>query len=115
MKSTYRDSEEIQWTSHSFAIGVKVKHLITKRKDGVDVTCMLVHIPKGREISEHIHEDQADILYPLGGYGTIWIEGMGDYILKPGSSLFIACGTRHRIHSVQEDLLLYDVFAPALI
>lgn len=115
MQTILKDTDKIQWSPHSFANGVEVKHLISKKEEGIDVTCMLVHIPKDKEIPEHSHESQADILFPLKGQGIIWIEDVGDCIIKPGTSVFVACGKKHRIYSVQDDLLVYDVFCPAII
>jgi quercetin dioxygenase-like cupin family protein len=114
MKSIIKDIENICWTPHKFADEVEVKYLITQKEEDVDITCMLVHIPRGKEIPEHVHEIQADILFPLKGLGTVWIEGLGDRILKPGSSVCISPRTKHKIYDVREDLLVHDVFCPAL-
>ena len=45
----------------------------------------------------------------------MWVEGSGDFALEPGVIVRVPQGTRHRIFDVSEDLLLYDVFCPALL
>ena len=42
---------------------VNIKPLVTKSEDSLNVTCMLVRVPAGIEIPEHIHEEQVDILF----------------------------------------------------
>ena len=108
--NVYRE-EELQWTPHP-AKGVERKILISKEKHNVDVTCMLVRIPRGIEVPEHIHETQDDIIYVLQGKFKLWAEGT-EYAGEKGTLLRVSRGIRHKIYNVQEDTLLYDVFVPA--
>lgn len=107
--------DNIPWAPHPVAEGVKIKPLVTKKDHGPDVTCVLVKVPVGIEVPEHIHETQADILYPLQGRAEMYIEGAGKLELKPGVVVRVPIGVKHRIFNVAEDLLLYDVFQPATI
>lgn len=107
--------EKISWMPHSMASGVKIKPLISQKEHGLDVTCMLVDIPAGKEMPEHIHENQEDILYPLQGKGTMWVDGTGEFLLQPGVIVRVPKGIKHKITEVTEDLLIYDVFSPALL
>lgn len=107
--------EEIAWVPHAIAAGVKIKPLVSQKEQGLDVTCMLVEIPAGKEVPEHIHENQHDILYPLQGRATMWVEGSGEFILEPGVIVRVPQGMKHKITEVTEDLLIYDVFTPALM
>ncbi len=107
--------DDISWVPHSSADGVKIKPLVSQKEDGLDVTCMLVFIPVGREVPEHIHEDQDDILYPLKGRATMWVEGTGEFPLEPGVVVRVAKGVRHKVVKITEDILIYDVFTPALM
>ena len=54
--------DSLSWAPHPIAEGVEIKPLVTKKNDGLDVTCVLVKIPAGIEIPGHIHETQAEPL-----------------------------------------------------
>jgi hypothetical protein len=45
--------DEIAEEPHPFLRGVTMKTLLSKRDNGADVTCIIVHCPKGSEIEEH--------------------------------------------------------------
>jgi quercetin dioxygenase-like cupin family protein len=111
----HRLVDSISWLPHPTAAGVRIKPIISQKEHGLDVTCMLVDIPAGKEVPEHIHETQDDILYPLHGKGVMWVDGDGDFSLEPGLIVKVPKGTKHKITDVTEDLLLYDVFCPALM
>ena len=110
-----RSIEDIPWVQHSTAVGVEIKPLITWKDQGAGVTCMLVRIPAGKEVLEHVHEDQDDILFPLAGKGTMWVDGVGEFPLIPGVMVRVPKGTRHKIEKVTEELLIHDVFCPYLM
>ena len=44
----------------------------------------------------------------------MWVDGNGDFALEPGVIVKVPKGTKHKNTDVTEDLLLYDVFCPAL-
>jgi quercetin dioxygenase-like cupin family protein len=110
-----RSIDDIPWMQHPTAVGVEIKPLITRRDHGAAVTCMLVKIPTGKEVLEHVHADQDDILYPLAGEGTMWVDGVGELPLIPGVVVRVPKGTRHKIEKVTEELLIHDVFCPYLM
>jgi quercetin dioxygenase-like cupin family protein len=112
---TYRLIEKLPWSPHPILEGVQIKTLVSKKEDGLDVTCMLVKVPEGKAVAEHIHPGQDDILYPLSGKATMWVDGVGEFSLHPGTVVRVPKGTRHRIFGVTEELLIYDVFCPALL
>jgi quercetin dioxygenase-like cupin family protein len=105
----------ISWRPHPIAEAVKIKPLATKSEDDLNVTCMLVSIPAGKEVPEHIHEEQVDILYPLQGEAEMYVEGTGTFSLKPGIVVRVPKGTKHKIFNVTEELLIYDVFQPPVL
>lgn len=107
--------DALAWRAHPIAAGVQIKPLVTKGEDGVDVTCMLVRIPAGRDIPEHTHEEQVDILYPLQGQAEMYVEGVGTFTLQPGVTVRVPKKTKHKISKVTADLLIYDVFQPATL
>lgn len=106
---------KIPWRPHPLVKEVNIKPLVTKSEDGLNVTCMLVRVPAGIEIPEHIHEAQADILYPIQGEAEMYVEGTGTFLLKPGVVVSVPKGTKHKISNVTEELLVYDVFQPATL
>ncbi len=107
--------EELEWQPHPTVEGVWIKVLVSRAAQDTDVTCMLVRIGRGLEVPEHVHEHSDDILYPLSGQARMWVEGSGEFWLEPGVSVRVPRGTKHRIFDVSDDLLLYDVFWPALL
>jgi quercetin dioxygenase-like cupin family protein len=107
--------EELEWQPHKTAKGVEIKVLVSKAAQGTDVTCLLVRIGRGLEVPEHIHETSDDILYPLSGRARMAVEGSEEFVLQPGVIVRVPRGTKHRIYDVSEDLLIYDVFWPALL
>jgi quercetin dioxygenase-like cupin family protein len=111
----FKDVAKISWRPHPIAEGVKIKPLVTKSEDDLNVTCILVSIPVGSEIPEHIHAEQADILYPIQGQAAIYVEGTGTFSLKPGIIVRVPKGIKHKIFNVTEEMLIYDVFQPATL
>ena len=107
--------DSISWLPHPTAKDVRIKPMVSKKEDGLDVTCMLVDIPAGKEVPEHIHDTQDDILYPLKGKALMWVDGAEPFVLKPGVIVRVPKAVKHKIIDVTEDLLIYDVFCPALI
>ena len=103
------------WEPHPLAKGVGIKPLVTKRDHDLNVSCILVKIPAGIEIPEHTHDEQVDILYPIQGKAQMFVEGAGNFLLEPGVVVRVPLGARHKIFSVTEELVIYDVFHPATI
>jgi quercetin dioxygenase-like cupin family protein len=103
------------WEPHPLAKGVDIKPLVTKRDHSLNVSCILVKIPSGIEIPEHTHADQVDILYPIRGKAEMFVEGAGNFSLKPGVVVRVPMGAKHKIFNVTEELIIYDVFHPATI
>jgi quercetin dioxygenase-like cupin family protein len=107
--------EDIPWAPHPVIPEISIKPLISKKEHNLNVTCMLVHVPAGKEVPEHIHPEQDDILFPLQGKAVMWVEGVGDFSLKSGVIVRVPKGRKHKITNVVDELLIYDVFFPALI
>ena len=100
---------------HPIALRVKIKPLISRKEHGLNVTCMLANVPVGKEVPEHIHEEQDDILYPLQGRAVMWVDGTGNFPLEPGVIVRVPKGKKHKIFDITQNLLIYNVFCPALI
>jgi len=111
----FTNVESQSWDPHPFAAGVAIKPLVTKKDHDLNVSCILVKVPAGVEIQEHIHEEQVDILYPIRGKAEMIVEGAGNFSLEPGVVVRVPRGAKHRIFNVTEELIIYDVFHPATI
>jgi len=115
LMEVYTKVDDLFWEPHPLAENVKIKPLVTKRDDDLNVSCILVKFPTGIEIAEHTHEEQVDILFPLRGSAEMFVEGTGTFGLKPGVMVRVPKGAKHRIFNVTEELIVYDVFYPATI
>lgn len=115
MKIIVKEKEKA-WISHPIAKGVKIKILISKEEQhDENVKCMLVKIAKGLEVPMHVHIYENDILYPLSGKFRMLVDGIGDFEVSKGMVVRIPKGIKHKIYDVQEDVLIYDIFSPAII
>ena len=59
--------DDLNWAPHPIAEGVKIKPLVTKRDHDLNVSCILVKVPVGIEIPEHLNQDGQDMLPILRG------------------------------------------------
>ena len=99
---------------HPFLKGVSMKTLLSKRDNRANATCIVVKCPIGSKIEEHIHPEQDDTIYVLEGEATMWMEGMEEFKLTPGTFVNVPKGKRHRTYDVKKELLIYDVFSPPM-
>jgi quercetin dioxygenase-like cupin family protein len=110
----YTKVDELSWDPHPFADDVKIKPLVTKRDDELNVSCLLAKVSVGIEIAEHTHEEQVDILYPLKGRAEMSVEQANRYFYlgagccRPRSQRGEASDFK-----VTDELIIYDVFHPA--
>lgn len=112
--SIVRGLAETMESTHPFLADVSMRTLYSKREDGGEVTCFVVRCKVGAEIEEHVHKDEADIIYVLAGKATMWIEDRGSFSLEPGVFVVVPKGLRHRTFDVVEELHIYDVFSPPM-
>ena len=68
----------------------------------------------GGEISVHSHAKSNQIEYYPQGKATLYLEGVGEREILPGSFMFAPNGVKHGIREVTEKLIIYSVFIPAL-
>ena len=68
-------------------------------------------LPAGGENPQSPH-DEDEIYVILTGKARITIDGV-DYPAARGDTIFVAKHVEHRFHSIEEDLRLLVVFAPA--
>jgi len=105
---------QMKWMPHPKFAGVEMAYLLTKKDDNVDVTCTIVHWKVGAKFEKHIHETQDDIIYVIQGKAKVWIDGIGDIQLTPGSFVRIPKGVLHEPHDVEQEVLAHDMWFPAL-
>ena len=113
-KSKIVQPDEIKWEPHPQLANAKVSYLLSNRDENVDMTCLLVRLPVGTEVPKHIHENSDDIIYVLKGKAKMWIDEIGDLPMVEGAFFRIPKGVLHQPHSVEEDIVAYDVFYPFL-
>ncbi len=102
------------WGPHPQMPGIQVAYLLSHRQDKADLTCALVQLPTGSQPQRHRHEHSDDILYVIRGNARMWIDGLGDLPLTPGTFLRIPKGVWHQPRGIQEDLTIHDVWYPYL-
>ena len=114
MTPPYKKISEVDWESHFMKVNGKIKWIYTREKDGSPITVMLVRLYKGVTLPDHVHPDQPDLIHILEGKGTMFIDGVGEFPAEAGMVIKVPPNTKHSIRNIEEDLLLYNVFAPAI-
>ncbi|RLD20392.1 MAG: hypothetical protein DRI33_01470 [Caldiserica bacterium] len=110
------DTKKCSWGPHPTVKNVFIKTLVTKKEFGDESpTIFLVKVPKGGFVPKHTHTGSEDILYILAGHAKMFVKGVGELELKEGMLVRVPRGTEHSIFDVSEDVLVYDIFAPATI
>jgi len=110
------NAKEKEWMPHPTAKNVFIKSLVTKKEFGSESpTILLVKIPAGASVPKHIHTESEDILYILAGHAKMFVQGIGDFKIEKGMLIRVPRGTEHSIFNVSENVLIYDVFTPAII
>jgi quercetin dioxygenase-like cupin family protein len=112
MGKVYKKISEVPWETHFMTDQGEIQWVYTKEKDGSPITVMMVHLQKGVNLPDHRHPDQPDLIYALKGKATMFIEGEGEFPIEPGVVIQIPQNALHAIRNVEEDLFLYNVFAP---
>jgi mannose-6-phosphate isomerase-like protein (cupin superfamily) len=109
-------SDSLMWVPHPTVNDVYIKKIITMETFGQESpSIIMVRIPIGVVVPDHIHENSEDILFILSGSGTMWIDGVGEVPLHKGSVVRVPRNTNHRIFDVTQELLIYDVFSPGIL
>lgn len=105
---------DVDWKPHPAGHdGVKMKVLRSKEDSEVESSIALVKVEEGFEVPEHIHEDADDNLYILEGKAKMRVDDEV-FNIDDGCQITVPKGTVHEIFDVENDLLIYDVFSPAI-
>ncbi|MEA3313957.1 MAG: cupin domain-containing protein [Caldisericota bacterium] len=110
------DAKGSNWVPHPTVKNVFIKTLVTKKEFGDESpTIFLVKVPKGAFVPKHTHAVSEDILYILAGRAKMFVEGVGEFKISEGMLIRVPRDTEHSMFDVSEDVLVYDIFAPATI
>lgn len=109
-------TDSLAWVPHPTVDDVFIKKIVTMEDFGHESpSIIMVRIPAGVVVPDHVHPNSEDILFILSGAGTMWIDGRGEVTLRKGNVVRVPRSTTHRIFDVTEELLVYDVFAPGIL
>ena len=114
MKALYKKEAEVAWEDHFMTDNGKIKWILTHEKDDSPVAVMKIFLEKNVTLPDHRHAEQPDLLYVLEGKATMYIDGEGEFPLEAGMIVMVPINTLHAIRNIEEDLLLYNVFSPAI-
>ena len=109
-----KEIDKIEWEGHFMNKESRIKWIYTREKDGSPLTVMLIELKKGITLPDHKHRDQPDLIHTLKGRATMYLEGEGEFPLKPGMVILVPPNTTHAIRNVEETVLMYNVFSPAI-
>lgn len=108
------DTAHLAWNAHPKCEGVFLKHLVTGEATHGQLSCHLVRIEAGCEISEHVHPDRLELHEVLSGQGTGTLREKEIPYLA-GTSVVIPANEPHRILAGEEEVYLLAKFTPALV
>lgn len=106
---------EIPLEPHAQMLDVTLQYLLSAKTDAAPLTCAIVRLPAGSQPERHVHENSDDMLYVLTGRGKLWVSGKGVSSLTPGTFVRVPKGVLHAPMDIEEDLILYNVWLPAIL
>jgi len=114
MTAPYKKESEVEWEPHFMTDKGKIRWIYTREKDESPIAVMQIFLEKGVTLPDHVHRDQPDLIYVLKGKATMFIDGVGEFPAEAGMIIQVPPNTKHAIRNIEEDILLYNVFAPAI-
>ena len=114
MTAPFKKIDEVKWEPHFMTDRGKIRWIYTKERDESPITVMQVYLEKGVTLPDHVHGQQPDLIYVLEGKATMFIDGLGEFPMQPGMVIQVPPNTKHAIRRVEQDLYIYNVFAPAI-
>ena len=112
MTAPFKKISEVEWEPHFMTDRGKIRWIYTREKDESPITVMQIKLEKGVTLPDHVHRDQPDLVYVLEGKATMFIDGTGEFPIEPGMVIQVPPNTKHAIRRIEQDLLIYNVFAP---
>ena len=105
---------DAKWNPHPTYPGVSLKHLVTGSATNGQLSCHLVKVAAGSQISMHVHPDKLELHEVVSGIGTGTLgEQAIPYVV--GTSVVIPANVPHNVVAGQEDIYLLAKFTPALM
>lgn len=80
--------------------------ILLSKEDTPMVSVKVGRLPVGGEIVLHSHEGSSQLEYYPEGRATLFLEGVGEREIRPGSFMFAPKGVGHRIRNVTEELVI---------
>ena len=100
-------------TKNYFEGGGYKRRVITKREEGIDISCSLATIEPGKAHDWHDHK-QDEVVYIIQGAGKYFLPDE-EIEYKAGDVVFLPKGTKHKnLVLGKESLILFAVFNPAI-
>jgi quercetin dioxygenase-like cupin family protein len=104
---------ELSWNPHPSFKGVYLKHLVSGKNTGNQISCHIVKIEPGCMLDTHVHDGKAELHEVVAGSGTMYLDGKEIAYFK-GQVTFIPSNTRHKVVAGKEGMYLCAKFVPAL-
>ncbi len=110
MKPFVRNEEDLDLTEE----GPFPAKILMSKQDTSVASVKVGVLEKERNIEVHAHAKSDQIEYYLSGKAIMFIEGLGEKVIKKGSFTYIPKGVRHGVREVIEPLKILTVFIPPL-
>jgi quercetin dioxygenase-like cupin family protein len=112
MTAPFKKVSEVEWEPHFMTDRGQIRWIYTREKDDSPITVMQIRFEDGVTLPDHVHRDQPDLVYVLQGRATMFIDGVGEFPIEPGTVVQVPPNTKHAIRNTKESLMIYNVFAP---
>jgi len=110
LKPIIRYEEDVDLTEE----GPFPAKILLSKQDTLSASVKVGILEKGRNIEIHAHDESDQIEYCLSGKAVMFIEGLGEKVIKKGSFTYIPKGVKHGVREVTESLKILTVFIPPL-
>jgi quercetin dioxygenase-like cupin family protein len=105
---------QMEWNAHPTCQGVSLKHLVTGDSTNGKLSCHLVRVKAGCEISHHTHPGNLELHEVLKGDGVTMLAGR-KIAYRPGTVVVIPANESHCVIAGDTDMYLLAKFTPALL
>jgi len=86
--------------------------VILSREQAREVSVKIGTLGAGKEIPIHSHNDANQLEYYLEGEALLYVEGVGERKIPPGTFMYAPRGVKHGIRNVTKQLKIYAVLVP---
>jgi len=109
MKGKVLYSQEVGWEIVDPSRKFK---FIMKKEDMGPASIRMVQIKAGGEFPSEVHDESDEMVYIVTGKGKVFIEGVGEKEVHPGTFWYVPKGTKHAVTSVDEDATGFSIHIP---